>query len=105
MGEEDWRYTRCHSLGSKSWLNARWRDDQPKQKTGKAKGGFYVCHWESKMSILQEGPEPLPQCDQCGIQMQADSLFKHQHSDKCHKLTERRLHQRNVEMAAMCGEI
>ena len=37
--------------------------------------------------------------------MQAARLFKHWQSDKCHKLTERRLRQRDVEMAARCGEM
>ena len=57
------------------------------------------------MAILQEGPEPLPWCDQCGMHMQAARLFKHWISDKSHKLMERRLRQRDVEMAARCGEM
>ena len=61
-------------------------------------------HWKSKVAILQEGPEPLPRCDQCGMHMQAARLFKHRQSYKCHKLTEIRLRRRDVEMAARCGE-
>ena len=26
---------------------------------------FMFFHWKSKVDILQEGPEPLPWCDQC----------------------------------------
>ena len=37
--------------------------------------------------------------------MQVDRLFKHRQSDKCHKSTERRLRQRDVEMEARCGEM
>ena len=66
---------------------------------------FMFRNWKSKVSILQEGPEPLPRCDQCGMHMQAVRLFKHRQSDKCHKSTERRLRRRDVEMAARCGEM
>ena len=37
--------------------------------------------------------------------MQAARLFRHRQSGKCHKSTERRLQKRDVEMAAMCGEM
>ena len=60
-------------------------------------------HWKSKVAILQEGQEPLPGCDQCGMHMQVARIFKHQQSEKCHKLTEIRLRQRDLEMAEKCG--
>ena len=68
---------------------------------------FIFRHWKSKVAILQEGPEPLPlpRCDQYGMHIQSARLFKHLQSDKCHKLTERRLRRRDVEMAASCGEM
>ena len=62
-------------------------------------------HCKSKVAILQEGLEPLPRCDQYGMHMQAERLFKRRQSDKCHKLTERRLQWRDVEMAARCAEM
>ena len=62
-------------------------------------------HWKSKVAIFQEGPEPLPQCDQYAMHMQATRLFEHKKSDKCHKSTERRLRKRYVEMAESCGEM
>ena len=52
---------------------------------------FMYSHWKSKVAIFQEGPEPLLWCDQCGMHIQATRLFKHRKSDKCHKLTERRI--------------
>ena len=39
------------------------------------------------------------------MHMQGARLFKHRHLDKCHKSTERRLQQRDVEMEARCGEM
>ena len=37
--------------------------------------------------------------------MQAAILFKNRQSNNCHKSTERRLRQRDVEMATRCGEM
>ena len=37
--------------------------------------------------------------------MQASRIFKHYQSEKCNKSTERLLRRRDVEMAAMCGEM
>ena len=54
---------------------------------------------------MQEGPEPFPWCDQCGIHMPEARLLKHRQLDKCHKATERRLWQRDVDMSERCGEI
>ena len=54
---------------------------------------------------MQEGPEPLPRCGQYGMYMQVARLFKHRLLDQCHKSTQRRLQQRDMEMSAMCGEM
>ena len=57
-----------------------------KAKTlGRLREHFMFRHWKFKVTILQEGPEPLPRCDQCGMHMQAARLFKHWQSDKFHK--------------------
>ena len=72
---------------------------------GRPRENFMLCHWKSKVAILQEGPELLPRCDQCGMHMQASRIFKHRHLDKCHKLTERQIWRRDVEMVARCGEM
>ena len=37
--------------------------------------------------------------------MPAARLFNHRQVDKCNKATERRLIQRDVEIAARCGDI
>ena len=61
-----------------------------KAKTpGRLREHFLFRHCKSKVAILQEGPEPLPRCDQCGMHMQAARLFKYWQSEKCHKLTEK----------------
>ena len=41
-----------------------------KSKTpGRLRENYIFHHWKSKVSILQEVPEPLPWCDQCEIHM------------------------------------
>ena len=72
---------------------------------GSLRENFMFCHWKSKVAILQEGTELLLRCDQCRMHMQADRLFKHRQLKKCHKLTERWIQQRDVEMAERCGEM
>ena len=54
---------------------------------------------------MQEGPEPFPWCDQCGIHMLEARLFKHRQLDKCHKATEIRLRRTDVDMSERCGEM
>ena len=39
------------------------------------------------------------------MHMPVAKLFKHSQLEKCHKATERRLRQRDVEIAARCGEM
>ena len=39
---------------------------------------------------MQEGPEQLLRCDQCGIHIPETRIFMHRKSDKCHKVMERR---------------
>ena len=77
-----------------------------KAKTpGRPREKFMSPYWKSRVAIFKEGPEPSPWYYQCGMHMQAARLFKHQQLDKCHKITERRLQQRDVEMATRCGEM
>ena len=54
---------------------------------------------------MQEGPEPLPRCDQCGMHMTAVNIFNHRQLDKCNKATERILRRIDVEMTARCGQM
>ena len=63
------------------------------------------CNRKLKVGILQEVPQLLPQCHQCGMHMQAAGIFNHWQSDKCHKLTERQIRLRYVEMVARCGKM
>ena len=66
---------------------------------------FMYLHWKSKVDIMQERTEPLPQWDQCGMYMPEARIFKHRQTDKCNKATDIRLRVRDVEMKAWCGEM
>ena len=54
---------------------------------------------------MQEGTEPLPQCDQCGMHMPTARILKHGQSNKCHKVMERGFRRRDVDMAERYGEM
>ena len=62
-------------------------------------------HWNSKVVIMQERPEPLPRCDQCGMNMPKKRILKHRHTDKRNEATERRIRRRDMDMAARYGNM
>ena len=66
---------------------------------------FVYCHWKYRVAIIQEGPNPLPRFDRCGMHMQVDRLFKYKNTAKCNRAMKRRLRRRVVEMAARCDEV
>ena len=69
------------------------------KKPGRLRENFMFRHWKLRVAILQEEPEPLLQCDQCGMHVPAARIFKHRQLDTCNKATERRLQRRDVDMA------
>ena len=71
--------------------------------TGRLREDFMYRYWKSKVVIMQERSGPLAQCDQCGMHIPAARIFKHRYTEKCSRVTERRLRRIDVEMAAMCG--
>ena len=42
---------------------------------GRLREHFMYCPWKDKVDIINEGPEPLPQCDHCGIHMAVARLM------------------------------
>ena len=57
------------------------------------------------MSVIQEGPEPLPRWDHCGMHISAARLIKHRWTARCNKSTEMRIIQRDVDMVERCREM
>ena len=66
---------------------------------------FMYRHWKVKNVILQEGPEPLPQCDRCGVHILAARLWRHKRMASCYRAMDMRLRQRDLEMAERLGEM
>ena len=58
-----------------------------KEKTlRKLQDRFMYRRWKLKVAIMQEGPEPLPRCDQCCMHIPSARIFKHTHMDNCEKV-------------------
>ena len=62
-------------------------------------------NWKAEVVIIQEGLEPLPICNNCGMHMLVVRLTKQRRTAICEKATEIRLRSRNVEMSERCGEM
>ena len=73
-----------------------------KKNSGKLKRHFMYQHWNSKVSIIQEGPELLPRCNIYGIHMPDTRLIKHRHKKRCNKVMKMRLRLRDVDMVERC---
>ena len=50
---------------------------------------FMYRHCKLKVAIIQEGPEPLPRCDQFRMHIPRSRVCKNRQTDKCNKATER----------------
>ena len=46
--------------------------------TGRLREHFMYRHFFLPIAVVQEGMEPLPCCDLCGLHMPAGRLIKHQ---------------------------
>ena len=64
---------------------------------GRLRENFMYRHWKSKVNILQEGKEPLPGCDNCGMHIPAAKLIIHRRRYRCNKATEIWIRRRDVE--------
>ena len=42
---------------------------------GILRGNFMYRHWKSKLGIMQEGTQPLPRRDQCGMHMPESNIL------------------------------
>ena len=66
---------------------------------------FMYLHWKAKLVIVQDVPKTLQSFDQCGMNMNVARLFKHIHTAKCIKETERRIIWRDVDMEENCDKM
>ena len=73
------------------------------KQSGETEVAFHVSTLEVEVRHHAGGPDPLPRCDQCGLHMPANRIFKRRQMDKCNKATERILRRIDVEMTTRCG--
>ena len=65
---------------------------------------FHVSPLRSKVAVFQEGKEPLPRCDLCGIHMPVRRLIRHRKTARCNRNTQMRWRRWDVAIAARCLE-
>ena len=63
---------------------------------------FMYINFLLKVTVLQEGRDPLPRCDMCGMHMPAGRLLKHRRRACRFKNTEMRIRHRDVDVASRC---
>ena len=72
---------------------------------GRRREHFMYWHWKLKVPIIQEGSEPLPRCNHCGMLMPVAQLVNHRRTAICEKATETHIRRRDVDMVERCGEM
>ena len=65
---------------------------------------FMYRHFRSKVVVVQEGAEPLPCCDLCGMHMPAGRLIRHRKTARCDKNTQMMWRRQYVAIAARYSE-
>ena len=71
---------------------------------GRLRDHFMYHHLRSKVEVVQEGKEPLPRCDSCGMHMPEGRLTRHRKKARCDKNTQMRWRRLDVEITARCLE-
>ena len=66
---------------------------------------FIYIHSRSKVAVLQEEGDLLPQCNMCVIHMPAGRLIMHQRTDCWFNNMKMRLRRKDVEVASWCVEM
>ena len=57
-----------------------------------------------RIAVVQEGMEPLPRCDLCGMHMPAWRLLKHQQNKWCNRNMQMRWRRGDVTIEIRCVE-
>ena len=59
----------------------------------------------ARIAVVQEGREPLPRCDLCGMHMPEGLILKHQQTKRSDRNTQMRWRSREVAIASLCAEV
>ena len=69
---------------------------------GRMRENFMYRHFLSQIAVVQEGMEPLPRCDLCGMHMSAGRILKHQRTKWCDRNMHIRWRRKDVAIASRC---
>ena len=67
---------------------------------GRLREHFMFRHFRSWIVVFQEGREPLPRCNMCGMHMSEGRLVRNSRTERCELNMQMKLRQRDVEIAA-----
>ena len=62
---------------------------------------MYIVYF-SRIAVLQEGKDPLPHCDVCGMHMLARRIIKHQRMRRYNRNMHMRWQRRDVAIVSQC---
>ena len=72
---------------------------------GRMREHFMYRHFHVKFTVMQEGSEPLPWYNMCGMHITAGQLIKHQKMESCFNNTYMRLRRNDVKVKIQCAEM
>ena len=72
--------------------------------TGRLRKNFMYRQFFSRIAVVQEGKDPLPRCELCGMHMPAGRLINHQRKRRCDRNTQIRWRSRDVAISIQCAE-
>ena len=62
-------------------------------------------HFYTRIAVVQEGKEPLPHCDLCGVQIPAGWVIKYQRTKRCNRNMQIQWQRRDVVITSQCAEV
>ena len=61
-------------------------------------------HFFSRIEVVQEGKDPLPRYDLCGIHMPVVQLIKHQRTQRCDRNMQMWWQRRDSAISSQCAD-
>ena len=71
---------------------------------GRMRENFMYRHLFARIAVVQEGRDPLPRWDLCGMHIPAGRLLKHQRTKWCNQNKQMRWRRRDIKIASQCKE-
>ena len=62
-------------------------------------------HFQSQVVVVQEGLEPMPRCDLCGMQIPAGGLIKHLQTERCNSNMQMMWKRHDLVIKDKCLEV